>query len=145
MPFTECLIQRKLELLLNCFYAFTSKEICSSLFFDTCNSSHCKIHHVKTKNHPFTNKKSKQCKLHIKYDSNWSNIWYNSWIKPQGNLTLLRTLHQFQMKFITRAPSRQVANWNPLPMTRRLFCWYISCAKDWISSSNFRTSLISSR
>ena len=27
MPFTECLIQRKLELLLNCFYAFTSKEI----------------------------------------------------------------------------------------------------------------------
>lgn len=41
MPFNESLIQKKLELLLNCFYAFTSKEICSSLFFDTCNSSHC--------------------------------------------------------------------------------------------------------
>ena len=91
MPLTECLIQRKLELLLNCFYAFTSKEICSSLFFDTCNSSHCKIHQVKTKNHPFTNKKTKQCKLHIKYDSNWSNIWYNSWIKPQGNLVTEKT------------------------------------------------------
>lgn len=91
MPFTECLIQRKLELLLNCFYAFTSKEICSHLFSIHAIGHTVKIHHVKTKNHPFTNKKSKQCKLHIKYDSNWSNIWYNSWIKPQGNLVTEKT------------------------------------------------------
>ena len=59
---------------------------------------------------------------------------------------LLRTLNSCTVVLIiiTKAPSRQVANWNPLPMTRRLFCWYNSCAKAWICSSRVSTSLMRS-
>ena len=44
----------------------------------------------------------------------------------------------------TRAPSRQVAKLNPLPMTIRLFCWYSPCASSLISESSSSASRIRS-
>jgi len=45
-------------------------------------------------------------------------------------------------KGLTRAPSRHVANWYPLPIINRLFWLWIFKAISWISWSSFNTSAI---
>lgn len=78
-----------------------------------------------------------QITIHSQFDASRFRLVRVLW-------NLMPTILSRKINNITRAPSRHVANWNPLPITRRLFCLYNSSAKDWISSSSFRTFLIRS-
>ena len=64
--------------------------------------------------------------------------------QPQCKVGWVRLATLKRTSAHTRAPSRQVAKLNPLPMTIRLFCWYSPCASSLISESSFSASRIRS-